>query len=450
MKITVIGLGHVGLVAAAGLAVSGHDVLATDTDSARVNSLKDGKLPFYEPGLTGWLGSARQGAGLGFLHPDEFEGSLGDAAMVAVGTPVHHGSVLDLKEVWSAVSWIKAVSGRDRDIVVVMKSTVPPGTGLEIMHRELGGTGIGYAANPEFLREGQALVDWRAPDRIVIGIAKGDQHSADTVSRIYEDIPAPAVVTDVTSAEMIKYASNALLATRISFINEIAAICDLLGASIDDVSEGLALDSRMGSRLYAGVGYGGSCLPKDTRTLESIADKSRLNAGLLRAVSSSNDYQRTLPLHAMRQRFDGSLAGVRIAVLGLAYEPGTGDVREAPAIDLLRALNSEGAIISAYDPRAMDPARRQLPESSVRFASGVENASIHAQALVLMTEWPEFLGHDWLKIAGSMDPPRLIFDGRNALDQAQLSRLGFEYVGVGRSNASQFELRRPFGNTDNG
>ena len=450
MKITVIGLGHVGLVAAAGLAVSGHDVLATDTDRGRVDSLKDGKLPFYEPGLTDWLESARQGARLSFLHPDEFEGGLGEVAMVAVGTPVHHGSVLDLKDVWSAVSWIKAISGRDRDLTVVMKSTVPPGTGLAIMQRELGETGIGYAANPEFLREGQALIDWQSPDRIVIGTAGGDQHSVETVTRMYEDTPAPIMVTDVTSAEMIKYASNALLATRISFINEIAAICNLLGASIDDVSDGLAMDSRMGSKLYAGVGYGGSCLPKDTRGLEVLAQAGGLDAGLLRAVTSSNDQQRMLPLHAMRERFDGSLAGVRIAVLGLAYKPGTDDVRDAPALDLLKALNSEGAIISAYDPRAMDPVRRQLPESSVRFASSVENASIHAQALVLMTEWPEFLSLEWLAIAGKMDPPRLIFDGRNALEPEQLSRLGFEYVGVGRPNASQFELQQPFGDTENG
>ena len=198
---------------------------------------------------------------------------------------------------------------------------------MEIVRRELTGTGLGYAANPEFLREGQAIRDWKHPDRIVIGAAAGDSRSVESLRRLYAGIDAPALVTDITSAEMVKYASNAFLAARISFINEIAALCDSVGASIDDVSEGLALDSRAGARIHAGVGYGGSCLPKDVAALEFLAQDAGLNAELLRAVAGVNNRQRLLPLDALRRRFGGSLRGVRVGVLGLAFKPGTDDVR---------------------------------------------------------------------------------------------------------------------------
>lgn len=306
MKITVIGLGHVGLVAAAGLAATGHDVLATDTDRSRLDVLKSGSLPYFEPGLADWVYCGLQSGKLSYLHPSEFSRDLGEIALVAVGTPADHRYNVDLHEVWSTISWIKRMD--TGNLVVVMKSTVPPGTGQEIVQRELAGSGIGYVANPEFLRQGQAIIDWQAPDRIVIGASKGDQRSVDVVSRMYAGTQAPIMVTDVTSAEMIKYASNAFLATRISFINEIAALCDLLGASTDDVSEALALDSRVGSKIYAGVGYGGSCLPKDTRMLETLALNYGLDASLLRAVTSTNNRQRMLPLHALREIFGGSLA----------------------------------------------------------------------------------------------------------------------------------------------
>lgn len=418
MKITVIGLGHVGLVAAAGLAATGHDVLATDTDRSRLDVLKSGSLPYFEPGLADWVYCGLEREKLSYLHPSEFNRDLGEIALVAVGTPADQKYNVDLKEVWSTISWIKRMD--TGNLVVVMKSTVPPGTGQEIVQRELAGSGIGYVANPEFLRQGQAIIDWQAPDRIVIGASKGDQRSVDVVSRMYAGTQAPIMVTDVTSAEMIKYASNAFLATRISFINEIAALCDLLGASTDDVSEALALDSRVGSKIYAGVGYGGSCLPKDTRMLETLALNYGLDASLLRAVTSTNNRQRMLPLHALRERFGGSLAGVRVGVLGLAYKPGTDDVRDAPALDLLRALDEEGASVAAYDPEAVDSTRRELWDVSVEFATGVEEASSKAQALVLMTDWPEFADQDWTAIAQKMVPPRFIFDGRNVLDLVDL------------------------------
>ena len=443
VKITVIGLGHVGLVAAAGLALAGHEVLATDIDRGKLKDIRGGRRPFFEPGLSQCIASASRKGTLSFPHTDEFHGGVGEIALVAVGTPPAQGSIADLRGVRAAVSWARQHA--DAGLVIVMKSTVPPGTGMAILREDLAGTGMGYVANPEFLREGRAMSDWQYPDRVVIGAAADDCRSAEVVRRVYAGIDAPVLVTDITSAEMIKYASNAFLATRISFINEIASLCDSVGASIDDVSEGLAMDSRTGTRIYAGVGYGGSCLPKDMAALEDLARYTGFSAKLLRAVTSVNGRQRLVPLHALRERFGGSLRGVRVGVLGLAFKPGTDDVRDAPALDLLRALGAEGAVVAAYDPRALEPARRELPGRSILFAPDIGEASRHAEALVLMTEWTEIVNHDWAAIAGEMDPPRFIFDGRNALDPAAMTGLGFEYMGVGRMSANSVTPSGPSG-----
>ena len=330
-----------------------------------------------------------------------------------------------------AISWIKenAVGGS----VIVMKSAVPPGTGMDILRQELAGTGLGYAANPEFLRESQAMKDWQYPDRIVIGADAGDFCSPELVRRMYAGIDARVLITGITSAEMIKYASNALLAARISFINEIASLCDLVGASIDDVSEGLAMDSRTGARISAGVGYRGSCLPKDVAALDFFAQDAGLNAELLRAVASVNSRQRLVPLDALRKRFSGSLRRVRVGVLGLAFKPGADDVRNAPALDLLQALLAEGAVVAAYDPMALEPAHCELPGLLINYAPDMRETSRCAQALVLMTEWPEIVNCDWPAIARQMDSPRFIFDGRNALNPKAMRAAGFEYAGVGRN-----------------
>ena len=314
------------------------------------------------------------------------------------------------------------------------------------MGQELKGTGIRYGHDG--LQEGSPTPsscarDGRfrtgtSPDRIVIGAEPGDDRSVEVVSTMYAGIDpdvrridAPHMVTDITSAEMIKYASNAFLATRISFINEIALLCGAVGASIDAVSEGLAMDSRTGGRIHAGVGYGGSCFPKDVRALDHLALTSDANIDLLRSVINTNNRQRLLPLHALRRRFQGALGGLRVGILGLAFKPETDDVRDAPALDLIRALAGEGADIRAFDPQAMEPARSVLP-SSVEMAGGVEEAANRAQALVLMTEWGQIVGADWQAVARCMRPPRYVFDGRNALDPVEMDRLGFEYVGVGR------------------
>ena len=268
-KVTVVRLGHVGIVAASGLARSGHEVLATDVDSFRVQALGAGECGRFEPGLRDRLKDTLKAGNIKFTHCDEVDGNLGGVALVAVGTPASDGYAPDLGQVRAAIRWVKERS--DGNLVMAMKSTVPPGTGHAILQDELPGTGIGYAANPEFLRAGQALADWDCPDRVIIGTEPGDTLSLEVVRRLYNNINAPVLATDITTAEMIKYASNAFLATRISFVNEIAAICDSVGASIDNVSEGLALGSRSGARIFAGVGYGGPCLPKDVGALDHLA-----------------------------------------------------------------------------------------------------------------------------------------------------------------------------------
>ena len=429
LKITVVGLGYVGTVAAAGLAAAGHDVLGIDIDRRRIDLLRTGRIPIYEPGLEPKVASGLRSGALRFLHRDDVAEQLGDVALIATGTPPTHGGAADLQQVRAAIAWVKSVG--TEDLVAAMKSTVPPGTGRRILERELKGTGIRYVSNPEFLREGRAVDDWASPDRIVIGAAPGDDRSVEVVKRMHEGIDAPHLVTDVTSAEMIKYASNAFLATRISFINEMASLCGSIGASIDDVSRGLSMDSRTGARIHAGVGYGGSCFPKDVRALDHFALTTGVDVDLLRSVINTNNRQRLLPLHALRQRFDGALAGLRVGVLGLAFKPETDDVRDAPSLDLVRALVDEGVEVRAFDPQAMESARPALP-SSVQLVDDVAEAASRAQALVLLTEWAQIVDADWQVLARCMLPPRLVFDGRNVLDPGEMDGLGFEYMGVGR------------------
>ncbi len=428
MKITVLGLGYVGAVAAAGLSVAGHEVLGVDIDGKRIESLSAGMMPHYEPGLEDWVASGLRAGNLRFRHRDDVAEDLGDIAIIATGTPTTRGGAADLQQVRTAISWIK--SARRRELTVVMKSTVPPGTGRRIVERELAGTGIRYLSNPEFLREGQAVYDWQFPDRIVIGADCEDGGAVEAAREMHAGIEAPFMFTDITSAEMIKYASNAFLATRISFINEIASLCDVVGGSIEQVSRGLAMDSRSGAVIHAGVGYGGSCFPKDVRALDHLALINGANLDLLRSVININNRQRLLPLNALRKRFEGALAGLKVGVLGLAFKPGTDDVRDTPSLDLIPALLEEGAVVSAFDPQATRQARHRLPPSVV-FADSVAECASQAQALILLTEWRQIVEADWKAVARDMLPPRFVFDGRNALDGFHLSSLGFEYVGIG-------------------
>ena len=427
MKISVVGLGYVGSVAAAALASARHQVLGIDVDAGRCKELASGKIPIYEPGLVELIDEGTTRGNLRFVHSEAVSESLGDAVVIATGTPSAESGAVDLRQVRSALAWIR--SKNPEKAVIVMKSTVPPGTGTKLLATELRGTDLRYASNPEFLREGQAVDDWLFPDRIVVGV--NDEGAVSTVKAMYAGVDAPYVVTDITSAEMIKYASNAFLATKISFINEIAMLCDRLGATIDDVAKGVAMDPRMGSSfLRAGVGYGGSCFPKDIRALDQLALTNDHNFELLRSVIVVNNRQRLLPLYALRNRF-GSLAGVKISVLGLSFKPDTDDVRQAPALDLIDVLIEEGSIVAAYDPQAIESARRVLPPE-VRLEEELAACVDGAQAIVVMTEWEQIVGADWARLAEISEPPRLLFDGRNALDPSDMRQLGFEYRGVGR------------------
>ena len=321
-----------GTAAATSLAISGYEVLATDVDPAKMQALGAGIYDGYEPGLAERLKYVHATGNIRFRHCDDVDEDLGEVALIAVGTPLSGSHAPELDQVQPAVRWMRERS--NGSLVVVMKSTVPPGTGRTIVDGFLAGTGIGYAAKPEFLRAGLALVDWDFPDRIVIWTEPGDTRSLEAVRRLYGNIDAPALATDITTAEMIKYASNAFLATRISFMNEIASICDQVGASIDDVRQGLALNSRTGARTFAGVGYGGPCLPKDIGALEHLARQSGAGSNLLRAVIGVNERQWQIPLRALRDRFGANLHGLKVAILGLAFKPQTDDLTEAPAVKL--------------------------------------------------------------------------------------------------------------------
>ena len=427
MKVSIIGLGYVGSVAAAGLASDGHDVLGIDVSAERIDSYRKGHIPIYEPGLSELVNEAVSRGNLKFLHPDEVSESLGDVILIAVGTPTTETGAADLSQVRSAITWVKE---RQPDGgVIVVKSTVPPGTGERLRASTLKDSPFKYISNPEFLREGQALWDWSNPDRVVIG--GDDPEAIAIVKALYKNADAPYVVTDITSAEMIKYAANAFLATKISFVNEIAALCDRLGATYDDVSEGIALDPRIGaSFLRAGVGYGGSCFPKDVRALDQIALTNGHNFELLRSVITVNNRQRLLPFWALRERF-GQLSELSVGILGLAFKPNTDDVREAPSLDLIRVLVEDGASVNAYDPEALNAAAKVLP-SVVGLKENLTDCADGAEALVLMTEWPQIVDADWQEISTRMKPPRFLFDGRNALNPSRMRELGFEYRGVGR------------------
>jgi len=403
-------------------------VLGIDIDQRKISSFRQGICPFYEPELSELIASGLAAGRLRFHALDEVKESLGETILVAVGTPTQAYGGTDLSQVYSAIRWIKE---RDTEkAVLVMKSTVPPGTGLRLMAEELADSQLKYVFNPEFLREGQAVNDWFHPDRIVIGGEDGDAIAL--VKKMYEGIEAPVLITDVTSAEMIKYAANAFLPTKISFINEIASLCDRLGANIDDVAQGIGLDPRIGpSFLQAGLGYGGSCFPKDTRALEFLSAVKGYNCELLRAVINVNNRQRLLPIQALQEIFP-SLKDVKLALLGLAFKPNTDDVREAPALDIARLLVELGAKVQAYDPKAMETARPLLPKE-VALCDSAMDAVQGTQAAVLVTEWREFVDLPWEEVAKVMTEPRFIFDGRNALDGRALMKLGFKYRGVGRS-----------------
>ncbi len=429
MKVTVIGTGYVGLVTGVCLAHSGHDVTCVDVDHAKIATLSSGTSTIYEPGLEDLLGEGIANGRLHFATPEVgWTELISDITFVAVGTPMASNGAADLTAVRTVISALAEAA--DRPFTLVMKSTVPPGTGGTLSGRFLASSKacIDYVSNPEFLREGHAIDDWYNTDRIVLGAESAA--ALEIMRELYAGIDAPVVATDVASAETIKYASNAFLSTKISFINEIANLCDYVGADIDAVSNGIGLDTRIGSQfLHAGIGYGGSCFPKDTRALDFIATMNGYQFTLLKSVIEVNNRQRLQPVVRLIRALP-DLHDRTIAILGLAFKPNTDDVRESPALDIIPLLAEEGARIRVYDPFAA--------EVDVPGATRVDSvwaALDGASAAIIVTEWREFIDLDWLRARQVMVDPAIVFDGRNCLDPAAVRTAGMGYMAVGRDGA---------------
>jgi UDPglucose 6-dehydrogenase len=421
--IGVIGVGWVGLVTAACFAELGHSVVARDIVPEKVETLSRGESTIYEPGLDDLV--RRNSERLNFTT--DMKELLDSARLlfVCVDTPPTHSGDADLSRVMSVVEVLPA--GGDQ--VLVMKSTVPAGTGEAIRR---GMPGRAYVSCPEFLKEGSAVKDFLHPDRVVVGADPDDAEAGDAVARLYEPLSSEIVRTDVASAEMIKLASNAFLATKISFINEIANVCEEIGADVGEVARGMGLDERIGpSFLRAGIGYGGSCFPKDLKALKMLAGNTGYHFQLLNAVIEVNELQKRRVVNKLLSRL-GTLAGRRVALLGLAFKPDTDDMREASSLVLAARLQGEGAEVVAYDPVAAGAASELL--SGVELKKSALDALDGADAAVLVTEWPEFTELDWREAAGRMARPLLI-DGRNFLDPVALRAAGFEYEGIGRKSA---------------
>ena len=422
MQVAVFGAGYVGLVTGACLADLGHDVVVRDVVVEKIDVLRRGQLPIHEEGLAELLERNRDRLSFTTDVDEAVEGA--DVVYIAVGTPPTYSGDADLSAVWTVVDELPRV---ERRIVVAMKSTVPVGTGSTVRHRldDRGLANVGYVSNPEFTAEGTAIRDFMRPDRIVIGAF--DEADGDLVERLHEGIEAPVVRCDVPSAEMVKLAANAALVTRISFINEIANVCEATGADVLTVARGIGLDRRIGPAfLRAGIGYGGSCFPKDSLALKQLAANSGYSFQLLNAVIEVNELQKRRVIGKLERRL-GPLRDKRIALLGLAFKPGTDDMRDAPSLVLAGRLLSEGADVRAWDPVADGAVHLH----GVEIAESALDALDDADAGVVVTEWPELRDLDWAEAAARMRT-RLIVDGRNLLDPDQLRALGFAYEGIGR------------------
>jgi UDPglucose 6-dehydrogenase len=417
----VIGVGWVGLVTAACFAELGHPVIARDIVQEKVDSLSRGEVAIHEPGLEDLL--RRNSERLTFtIDMDELL-SRAKLLFVCVDTPPTYSGDADLSRVRAVVQELP----EDSDHVLIMKSTVPAGTG-ESIRRDM--PGLSYVSCPEFLKEGTAVKDFMDPDRVVVGADPGDEAAADAVEDLYRPLGGEILRTDVASAEMIKLASNAFLATKISFINEIANVCEEVGADVGEVAKGMGLDERIGSSfLRAGIGYGGSCFPKDVSALKMLAGNTGYHFQLLTAVIEVNELQKRRVVGKLEKHL-GSLIGKRVALLGLAFKPDTDDMREASSLVLAARLQGEGAEVVAYDPVAAERAAGLL--GSVEMADSATEALEGADAAVLVTEWKEFAELDWAAAAERMNRA-LVVDGRNFLDPEKLIDAGFEYEGIGRA-----------------
>lgn len=437
MKISVIGTGYVGLVSGTCIAETGVDVACVDIDENKIKRLKNGEIPIYEPGLQEIFNKNKEKGRLWFTTSIEESLKNTDAIFIAVGTPPDEDGSADLKYVLGVAAEI----GRhiDHYMVVITKSTVPVGTSQKVKatilkELELRGVDVPFdvASNPEFLKEGNAVEDFLRPDRIVVGVES--EKAKKVIKKLYKPFLLnghPILFMDILSSEMTKYAANSMLATKISFMNEIANLCELVGANVDDVRKGIGSDPRIGNKfIYPGTGYGGSCFPKDVQALIRTADNMGFSLDVLKAVERVNNRQKSVLVSKIKQHFNGQLKGLKFAVWGLAFKPKTDDMREAPSLVIIDALLSEGAEVSAYDPVAMDEGKRILG-NKINYANDEYDACIDADALVLVTEWPEFRLPNF-RVLGKLLKSKTIFDGRNIYDPDEMKDMNFSYYSIGR------------------
>ena len=435
MNITVIGTGYVGLVVGACLAETGNPVTCADVDQGKIDGLKQNVLPIYEPGLGDYVERNQSQGRLTFTTDVPAAIASADVVFIAVGTPPDEDGSADLRHVLAVAEQI----GRHmtRELVVVTKSTVPVGTAGKVAQAVGRHATLPFhmCSNPEFLKEGAAIEDFMKPDRVVIGV--DNDHARSVMAELYAPFVRtgkPIIFMDIPSAEMTKYAANAMLATRISFMNEIANLCERVGADVDLVRKGIGSDSRIGSSfLFPGPGYGGSCFPKDVKALVRTSRDVAASLGVLEAVEEANDRQKRRLYEKLAAALGGSVRGAHVAIWGLAFKPNTDDMREAPALVLIDALLDEGATVIAHDPAAMDEARRRLADR-IRFAETNYEALPGADALVVVTDWNEYRHPDFSRIKAALRRP-VVIDGRNLYDPTKMRALGFCYDSIGRRSA---------------
>lgn len=432
MRIAMIGTGYVGLVTGTCFAETGNDVICVDCDAEKIRLLQAGECPIYEPGLEELLQRNRAAGRLRFTTDLPSAVQWAKLVFIAVGTPPRDDGSVDLSALWAVVE--EMAPHLAEDAIVVIKSTAPVGTNAAVTARlrELTGRSVDVATNPEFLKEGAAVEDFMKPDRVVVGARREE------VLEVLWDLYQPYLRTDKPllfmspeSAEMTKYAANAMLATKISFINEIAAICERTGADINDVRRGIGHDSRIGfAFLFPGVGYGGSCFPKDVRALAAVARAHDVTPRILEATHQVNEHQKGILLRKIREHFGGALSDKTIAIWGLSFKPGTDDIREAPSLVLIDGLLQHGAALRVYDPEAMDNVRKRYG-NRLTYCQQRDEALDGADALVIVTEWKQFIHPDFDEMKRRLKRP-VIFDGRNIYNPHRMKDLGFTYYSIGR------------------
>ena len=437
MRISIVGSGYVGLVSGTCFAETGITVTCVDIDKKKISRLNEGIIPIYEPGLENMIQKNRSKGRLFFTTNLKESLDKSDAIFIAVGTPPDEDGSADLQFVLSVAREVG--KNLDHYMVVVTKSTVPIGTAKKVkaaVQEELDKRGVDVkfdvASNPEFLKEGDAIDDFLKPDRIVVGIET--ERAKKVMQRLYKPFVMnnhPLLFMDVPSAELTKYAANSMLATKISFMNDIANFCDLVGADINSVKNGIGSDSRIGNKfLYAGVGYGGSCFPKDVKALIKTADENNYSLDILKSVENVNERQKSVLFSKILSHFNGDIKGKTFALWGLAFKPNTDDMREAPSLVLISKLLKEGAKVRAYDPVAIEESKRRIGDI-VTYVDDQYEALIDADALVVVTEWQEFRVPKFT-IVERLLKTKLIFDGRNIFDPHEMKEFGYQYYGIGR------------------